>query len=257
MNRADFIIGTEFWCGGGRWRCTDIGTRTIAAIRLDQVNVASTEPEQRRTLTRAAAEAEGWFNGPPYAVCEMVFDEHDQAGCTPTQDEDRFTAMTAITRRAAQRPVFDPRPPDQIIGYNAEQSDHPPALVPNSETVQAMKAAERGEVTTAGRTGADLIAALRASPCRDIDIEPERTKAPTMPLPPEFDTELRAANASLIHVVDGPDGSEIQFWETPGGRGLLAHLKPGKGVTIYRPLISDDLARVAIAVRALLSPDRL
>ncbi|HEX5483587.1 MAG TPA: hypothetical protein VFZ08_13270 [Terriglobia bacterium] len=28
------------------------------------------------------------------------------------------------------------------------------------------------------RTGADLIAALQASPCRDIDIEPERYRLP-------------------------------------------------------------------------------
>jgi hypothetical protein len=24
-----------------------------------------------------------WYNGPPYAVAECVFDEYDQEGCTP------------------------------------------------------------------------------------------------------------------------------------------------------------------------------
>src|SRR6516165_7704576 len=53
-------------------------------------------------------------------------------------------------------------------------------IIPNQETIEAMQAAERGEVTTAGQTGADLIAALQASPCRDIDIEPDRLKAKAM-----------------------------------------------------------------------------
>jgi uncharacterized protein (DUF433 family) len=30
-----------------------------------------------------------------------------------------FAAMMAIAKRAAQRPVFDPRRPEEIIGYNA------------------------------------------------------------------------------------------------------------------------------------------
>ncbi len=37
----------------------------------------------------------------------------------PMSSEERFSAMMAIAKRAAQRPVFDPRPPDEIIGYNA------------------------------------------------------------------------------------------------------------------------------------------
>jgi len=87
MKHADFKIGTEFWCSGRQWRCTDIGTRAVVAIRLDQVEVGSNMPELRRTLSRAEAEADGWFNGPPYAVSESVFDEDDQAGCTLTPDK--------------------------------------------------------------------------------------------------------------------------------------------------------------------------
>jgi hypothetical protein len=34
-------------------------------------------------LSRDEAEAEGWFNGPPYAVAESVFDEYDIEGCSP------------------------------------------------------------------------------------------------------------------------------------------------------------------------------
>lgn len=76
MKHSEFKIGETFWCSGRQWRCTDIGTRTIVAIRIDRVDVESTNPELRRTLNQAEAKAEGWFNGPPYAVAESVFDEH-------------------------------------------------------------------------------------------------------------------------------------------------------------------------------------
>jgi hypothetical protein len=65
MEHSDFVIGDTFWCDGQAWRCTDIGTRVITAIRLDHDNDPS------------------WYNGPPYAVAEVVFDEYDMAGCTP------------------------------------------------------------------------------------------------------------------------------------------------------------------------------
>jgi hypothetical protein len=78
MELADFNVGDEFRCGNGEYRCTDIGARTVIAIRLDHIQVAGTTP---RTLNRIEAEAEGWFNGPPYAVAEYVFDEEDQQGC--------------------------------------------------------------------------------------------------------------------------------------------------------------------------------
>lgn len=63
MERDDFAIGKEFRTETGVWRCTDIGTRTIIAI-----NVTDRDDQS-------------WFNGPPYAVAEMVFDEDDLEGC--------------------------------------------------------------------------------------------------------------------------------------------------------------------------------
>ena len=83
MTHADFKMGMEFRSGAGSWRVTDIGTRTVVAIRLDTVMVALNENgvTTRTTLNRAGAEREGWFNGPPYAVNEKVFDEQDMKGC--------------------------------------------------------------------------------------------------------------------------------------------------------------------------------
>ena len=65
MKHSDFAIGSEFINAVGRWRCTDVGTRTIAAIRLDLDHDPS------------------WYNGPPYAVVESVFDEDGVEGCEP------------------------------------------------------------------------------------------------------------------------------------------------------------------------------
>jgi hypothetical protein len=67
---GEFNIGTEFKCGGCIWRCTDKGTRTIAAICLsDHLDDPS------------------WFNGPPYAVIEDVFDEDDLKICVIPKKE--------------------------------------------------------------------------------------------------------------------------------------------------------------------------
>jgi hypothetical protein len=72
MMHSQFRIGREFMTAVGRWRCTDVGTRTIAAIRLD--------------LDHDPA----WYNGPPYAVVECVFDEDDMEGCDSAPEKREF-----------------------------------------------------------------------------------------------------------------------------------------------------------------------
>jgi hypothetical protein len=68
MTHSDFRLGCEFTTGSGKkWRCTDIGQRVIVAVCLDD-----------------HLDDESWYNGPPYAVAEQVFDEYDQEGCDPT-----------------------------------------------------------------------------------------------------------------------------------------------------------------------------
>jgi hypothetical protein len=57
----------EFFSDGGHWRCTDVGTRTVIAIKLD-------------------APDESWYHGPPYAVAEHVMDEFDLETCYPTRE---------------------------------------------------------------------------------------------------------------------------------------------------------------------------
>ncbi|MBV9491764.1 MAG: hypothetical protein JO069_18885 [Verrucomicrobia bacterium] len=43
----------------------------------------------------------------------------DEDETAAAESEARFRAMRVIAKRAAQRPVFDPRRPDEIIGCNA------------------------------------------------------------------------------------------------------------------------------------------
>ncbi len=65
MKLEDFWTGCEFQCGRDRWKCTDIGSRVVVAICLsDHCDIS-------------------WFDGPPYAVAETVFDEHDILVCEP------------------------------------------------------------------------------------------------------------------------------------------------------------------------------
>lgn len=64
MQHDEFRIGLEFTMSDVRWRCTDVGTRTIAAIKLE-------------------APDPSWFNGPPYAVAESCLDEYDIEACSP------------------------------------------------------------------------------------------------------------------------------------------------------------------------------
>jgi hypothetical protein len=72
MKHSNFKIGTEFMTATGRWRCTDVGTRTIAAIRLDL---------DHDTF---------WYSGPPYPVAEHVFDEDGIEDCDPAPSERSF-----------------------------------------------------------------------------------------------------------------------------------------------------------------------
>ena len=70
MQFDDFKIGDEFLCGEKHWKYTDKGTRVIVAICIDDYDDQS------------------WFNGPPFAVSETVFDEHDVKGCYPINNRE-------------------------------------------------------------------------------------------------------------------------------------------------------------------------
>ena len=66
MKYDEFHLGCEFKTGSEKiFRCTDIGRRVVVAVCLDD------HPDDT-----------SWYNGPPYAVVEYVFDEYSQEDCT-------------------------------------------------------------------------------------------------------------------------------------------------------------------------------
>lgn len=82
---SEFSIGVEFTCADKRWRCTDVGTRVVVAISIEPVNkcMLTVDPKSSRHMqmeTQLDTDT-SWFNGPPYAVSEIVFDEYDIEGC--------------------------------------------------------------------------------------------------------------------------------------------------------------------------------
>lgn len=68
MRYDEFTIGLEFFTATGRWRCTDIGTRVVVAIKLDQTDARN-------------------YAGPPFSIAEHVFDEYDLEACSLDPDE--------------------------------------------------------------------------------------------------------------------------------------------------------------------------
>jgi hypothetical protein len=86
MKHEEFLIGEEFWCGGNKWRCTDIGTRVIVAISLGRHKIVhATRDDKNPDLLNMQYETTddpSWLNGPPYAVVEHVFDEDSIVGCS-------------------------------------------------------------------------------------------------------------------------------------------------------------------------------
>jgi hypothetical protein len=91
MKHEEFRIGIQFWCGGRRWRCTDVGSRTVVGICLEPHEVVSVvsvtgDVEGSGMTTRTITADDSWLVGPPYAVAEEVFDEHSIQGCTLSPD---------------------------------------------------------------------------------------------------------------------------------------------------------------------------
>lgn len=74
MKPTDFHIGLEFMEGPFWWRCTDVGTRSIAAIKLVEDDPL-------------------WYAGPPYMIEEVVLDEARLADCHLTDDEQIKAAL--------------------------------------------------------------------------------------------------------------------------------------------------------------------
>lgn len=92
----EFAIGEAFSMCHALRRCTDVGTRTVAAIRLDRAGTVLVEvcngergPEAHAVIDLRVDAS--WLSGPPHPVAERVFDEYDLPACQPVAAEDVAT----------------------------------------------------------------------------------------------------------------------------------------------------------------------
>lgn len=67
MKLTSFKIGQHFFTHTGQWQCTDVGSRTILAVRHEE-------------LLKSGEKY------PPYSIVEYYFDEYDIEGCWQAQD---------------------------------------------------------------------------------------------------------------------------------------------------------------------------
>ncbi len=93
MNLRNSKTAIVFYTGAGAWRCTDVGTRTIEAIKLDHEDDPS------------------WYIGPPYKVAEEVFDEYAQQGCSldPREWDDEMVTSVEKKKRPSPARAWPPR----------------------------------------------------------------------------------------------------------------------------------------------------
>jgi hypothetical protein len=88
MKHSEFAVGRAFTTGHGLWRCTDVGTRTVVAIRIDSAEVVSVLGGRETHSVVDPRRDPSWLNGPPYALAETVFDEYDFAVLRPVAEGD-------------------------------------------------------------------------------------------------------------------------------------------------------------------------
>jgi len=85
----DFKIGEVFHYRNQMWKCTDIGTRTITVICLSEVWVTRTRANthvKERVRLEPSQIGPNRFDGPPYSVPELVFDERAFKSCVSDVD---------------------------------------------------------------------------------------------------------------------------------------------------------------------------
>lgn len=86
--------------------------------RLDPKNPPRLSKTDLARLDRMKDEDIDYSEIPP--LDEEFFTKATVAPPSRMSSEERFNAMMVIAKRAAQLPVFDPRSPDEIIGYRTE-----------------------------------------------------------------------------------------------------------------------------------------
>lgn len=123
MKITDFQIGTFFLtCTGQLWQCTDVGTRTILAIEI------------------APARDEHWYNGPPYAVPEEVFDEISIRTCYRSEEGAILESLTDDFEQSVH-PGYPAEVMKNFMRHFSEKSAYP-----NGRLFRVDRVGEDGEI---------------------------------------------------------------------------------------------------------------
>jgi len=95
MLRQDFRIGGYFQSAGGTalWVCTDIGTRVVVAVRIDRAEIVESSPSGQTQRVADIRQEPDLFDGPPYMLCEVVFDEYDFESCEAVSDPTAWSPL--------------------------------------------------------------------------------------------------------------------------------------------------------------------
>lgn len=85
MNLNEFKIGEFFWTGTGKWKCFDIGTKSIVATKWQ------TEIRHYTVSTKNGSRSEHRVVNPDdvqwYELDNVVFFDFDFDGCWATEEE--------------------------------------------------------------------------------------------------------------------------------------------------------------------------
>jgi hypothetical protein len=141
MRLSDFHIGLEFWMSGSHWRCTDVGSRVVVAIKLEHDD----DP--------------GMYNGPPYKICDYPLDEYVHHICSLTRhggNSGSFTDEEIERSRYSDRDDLEDyvRPPilEPLQSFEASRARWHAKRIEDAPVREQQAAAER-----------EALAALRAA----------------------------------------------------------------------------------------------
>lgn len=125
MKITEFEIGLLFQtCTGQIWRCTDVGSRTILAIEI--------EPDRDTH----------WYQGPPYAVEEKVFDEIEIERCYRNHEE-----AVRQTLRDNSHPGYPMEVVRKMMNYKTKSlSPDPSTKYPHNRLLKIDRVNEQGDI---------------------------------------------------------------------------------------------------------------
>lgn len=64
MELSDFAIGETFWTHAGAFRCTDVGTRVVVAVKLGPREIGRAEKvDGALRITKRIDDDASWLNG--------------------------------------------------------------------------------------------------------------------------------------------------------------------------------------------------